>query len=269
MSLPTVEFLIPRKNSAVAEPLLRALQRAANSAGHAVRSGASFSNRCQWLVLFGVGAADRDAARKTQVARRGRAIVWDMGYIAREKHGGHLRLSIDDDHPHRWLDATDPDPARWDALKVPLREDADPAGPIILVGLGTKSRTYLRAPDWEARMLKALNQRFPGRSVIHRPKPGHDFTKLNCERDTETPIAQLLRGASLVVCRHSNVAVDATLAGVPFECSDGAAFWLQGKPYTPENRLDFLRRLAWWQWRVSEAAEAWAFITRMLMPKIP
>ena len=72
-------------------------------------------------------------------------------------------------------------------------------------------------------------------------------------------IADLLRGASLAACRHSNVAVDAVVAGVPFEAVDGAAMWLAGKDYTPANRLDFLRRLAWWQWKASEAHLAWDF----------
>ena len=147
---------------------------------------------------------------------------------------------------------------------MPLREHADPAGPIILVGLGTKSRTYLNDEDWESRTLARLEQRFPNRRILHRPKPGHGYTKLHCERDTTTPIAELLRGASLVVCRHSNVAVDAAIDGVPFECEDGAAAWLTGKPFTPEQRLDFLRRLAWWQWRVTEAPLAWAFIVATL-----
>lgn len=267
MTLPSVEFLIPRKNNGVAEPMLRALQAAALEAGQAVRENGRFSNRCDWLVLFGVGAADRNEARNRQRDRGKRTIMWDHGYVERDKRGGHLRMSIDHDHPWRWFDATAPDPSRWDALGVPLREDADPSGPIILVGLGGKSRLYLKDQDWEARTLGHLMQRFPGQRIIHRPKPGHDFTPLHCDRDIDTPIAELLKGASRVVCRHSNVAVDAIVAGVPFECVDGAAYWMLDKPFTPEVRLDFLRRLAWWQWRVKEAPQAWQFITRMLGEK--
>lgn len=264
MKLPSVEFLIPSHGNAAAEPLLRALMQAALAAGHPVREGRQASHRCDWLVLFGVGSPQHDAARRQQVAMGGHCIHWDYGYVARDKIGGHLRLSIDQDHPQRWFDATAPDPSRWDALGVPLRKHTDPAGPIILVGLGTKSRTYLNDEDWESRTLARLEQRFPNRRILHRPKPGHGYTKLHCERDTTTTIAELLRGASLVVCRHSNVAVDATIAGVPFECEDGAAAWLTGKPFTPAQRLDFLRRLAWWQWRVAEAPLAWAFIVATL-----
>lgn len=107
-------------------------------------------------------------------------------------------------------------------------------------------------------MLTSLKKRFPGRQIIFRPK-GKDRTVLRCTTDRETPIEQLMRGASLVVCRHSNAAVDATIAGVPFEVQDGAAIWLQRREFTPANRLEFLQRLAWWQWRSTEAAQAWAF----------
>jgi hypothetical protein len=70
-------------------------------------------------------------------------------------------------------------------------------------------------------------------------------------------------GASMLVCRHSNCAVDAVVAGVPIECEDGAAKWLDGKPYKRRTRKDFLNRLAYWQWKASEAAQAWQFILKV------
>lgn len=76
------------------------------------------------------------------------------------------------------------------------------------------------------------------------------------------PIDEALRGASLVVCRHSNVAVDACVAGIPVECDDGAAAALyRGNPNpTREQRAEFLRRLTFWEWRPDEAAQAWDWI---------
>ena len=94
-------------------------------------------------------------------------------------------------------------------------------------------------------------------NIVRREKPRSRHAHI-------TPIEQVLAGARLVVCRHSNVAVDAVIAGVPFECEDGAAYWLQGKPYTVENRLDLLHRLCWWQWTCYEAPAAWRFIKGML-----
>lgn len=227
-------------------------------AGDEVVETTQFQGKSDWLVLFGVGAAVNDQARKAQISRGGRVLHWDLGYFDRKKIVGHVRMSIDSDHPQQWIDRTAPNPERWEATGLCLREHADPAGPIVLVGLGKKSRAYLNEPMWERLMHAKLRIRFPGRRIIFRPK-GRDPLRLKCEADTTTPIADLLHGASLMVCRHSNCAVDATIAGVPFEAESGAAMWLQQRNFTPANRLEFLQRLSMWQWRATEAVQAWAF----------
>lgn len=240
--------------------MLRSIALAARTAGDTVVETRAYQGKSDWLVLFGVGAQAHDRARRAQIQRGGHVLMWDMGYFGRKKETGFLRASIDQDHPQALLDRTPPDPSRWEHHRIALREDADPNGVILLVGLGRKSRLYLHEDDWEQRTLKRLQERFPGRTVLHRPKPHHESPKLHCERDETTPIEELLRRCSLVVCRHSNVAVDAAIAGVPFEAEDGAAMWLAQREFTPENRLDFLRRLAWWQWQAIEAAAAWSFL---------
>jgi hypothetical protein len=79
-------------------------------------------------------------------------------------------------------------------------------------------------------------------------------------------IKDVLRGCSLVVCRHSNVAIDACVAGVPVDCEGGAALALYAEHPQPtrEHRVQFLQRLSWWQWRPSEARDAWQFVNRMI-----
>ena len=256
--MASIELLRARHQSPTGEAMLKAFAAAAREAGDHVVETSKFSGASDWLVLFGVGADVNNRARKAQIARGGRVLLWDLGYIERQKVVGHLRMSINTDHPPQYFDKTRGDPRRFDALGVPLREDHNPDGPILLIGLGRKSRAYLGQPNWEKKTYEALVQRFPGRRIVYRPK-GEDDLTLPCAKDGTTPIAELLRGAALVVCRHSNVAVDATVAGVPFEAQDGAAMWLAARPFTPENRLEFLRRLAWWQWKPNEAAQAWAF----------
>lgn len=256
--MASVEFLRAIKPSSSGEPMLLALAEAARAAGDQVEETTQFRGKSDWLVLFGVGAAVNDQARKAQIARAGRVLHWDLGYVDRKKIVGHVRMSIDGDHPQEWLDKTEPNPERWASMGVRLRNDSNSRGPILLIGLGRKSRAYLNETMWERTAHAKLRARFPGRRVIFRPK-GRDTLQLKCESDATTPIAELLRGASLVVCRHSNVAVDATIAGVPFEAENGAAMWLQQRDFTPANRLEFLQRLSNWQWRATEAAQAWAF----------
>ncbi len=261
--MATAEVLRARKQSATGEAMLSAIAHAARKAGDTVIESESYQGRSDWLVLFGVGAEVNDAARKAQIEKGGHVLIWDLGYFDRKKVVGHLRMSIDTDHPPQYFDNTPSDGKRWGKFGLELREDADPSGPILLIGLGRKSRLYLKAPNWERNNYKKLIARFPEKRIIFRPKYP-DRTQLPCETDAQTPIADLLRGASLVVCRHSNVACDAALAGVPFEAENGAAVWLQQREFTRDNRLDFLCRLAHWQYTAKEAPQAWAFAKQMV-----
>lgn len=217
-----------------------------------------YRGKSRFLMLYGPGALTRVPVIRKHVSRGGRVAMWDLGYWDRERS---MRLSFDTLHPTAEHLAAVPAGER---RRFALREDADPAGPIVLVGLGAKSNRAwgLDALEWERAKLADLRQRFPGREVLWRPKGGkpQPFGKLRM--DYSTPIDQLLKGASLVVCRHSNVAVDACVAGVPVECDDGAAAALyRGDPNpTREQRAEFLRRLSWFEWSRDHAPAAWAFI---------
>jgi hypothetical protein len=264
MAARTVEILSCKRPSVAGAALLAAMGKAIAACGDLPVARTVYAGRSDWLLLFGVGHPQHDNARAHQVLRGGHAALWDLGYFRKgDKAERALRVSVDQDHPQRLLDRAPPDASRWLKHATPLREDADPAGPILLIGLGVKSRAYLNAPEWERQKLAELQQRFPGRRIVHRPKPGRDYPRLNCERDEATPIDALLKGASRVVARHSNVAVDAAIAGVPIEVEDGAAQWLAEREYTPANRLEFLQRLAWFQWGPSEAKQAWQFIREL------
>lgn len=198
------------------------------------------------LMMWGIGRAGHSAHRDRAIHQGRKVALWDLGYIK-----GYYRLSIDHDHPWRLFDQT---PNTGREYPANLREDAG-NGPIILVGMGRKSKVYHNTYNWESRKLGELKRRFPGVPILVRDKPRAG--------DGAPPIERVLAGARLVVCRHSNVAVDAVIAGVPFECEDGAAYWLKGKSYTREARQDFLNRLAFWQYKPSETEQAWDFIRRM------
>lgn len=255
--MKTCEFLTHQRQSMSAKDIMDALQNAC-LLDHVITT--NYLGRSDLLVLWGAGSQASANAIHRHLDKGRRVLCWDYGYFNRAKRGGHLRVSIDYWHPQHWLDKTEPDPERWDLLGIPLRNDYDPQGHIVLVGMGPKSHSFLGTSGWERNMLIQLRQRFPGREVVFRPKPFRDFAPMPCKTVTEGDISELLKGASLVVCRHSNVAVDAVVAGVPFECEDGAASWLAQKDYSVENRLDFLRRLAWWQWHPTEAGQAWKFL---------
>jgi hypothetical protein len=259
--LPGAELLIDPPLISRAAGWLAALAQA----NPAAKVTPAYRGKHRLLVLYGAGLPSRLRALREHVQRGGRVATWDIGYWSRDDT---MRLSIDALHPL-------PDHlAACDGLTPRARPSIispaafDPAGPILLIGLGPKSCTALDlAPyDWERRRAADLRQRFPGRLILHRPKPGQPYEPIEgTRRAPSAPIDGALRGCSLVVCRHSNVAIDACIAGVPVECEDGAAFALYRNGSQPDEnaRREFLGRLAWWNWARHEAAEAWRFMEGM------
>lgn len=249
----SVEILVSGDEVKVGSDLLRAAESAAGSMGLAVTKTASYIGKSDWLCVWGVGHAVRNLARHAHIKRGGHVACWDLGYIRPQ---GHVRVSIDHNHPWRDFDKTPNDPSRWKQFGIPLRNDYDPDGHVLVIGLGAKSKVHLGLAhtEWEDRAMAQAQARFPKRKIVLRPKVRAKEEKMT--------IVQALKGASLVICRHSNVAVDACIAGVPVECEDGAAFWLYQNGPNPSEaaRADFLHRLAWWQWKTNEQREAWTFL---------
>lgn len=217
--------------------------------GSAVTDG--YRGKHKLLVTYGVGLEQRMQARAAHLSRGGRVVMWDLGYWDREDA---MRLSIDGFHPTAaMLERADGATRRI----FTLRADADSEGHVLLIGMGRKSAQMLGlAPgSWEQSKHQTLAKRFPGREIRLRTKGDKRAGS----------IEDALKGCALVVCRHSNVAVDACIAGVPVECEDGAALALYGRDANPSpaSRAEFLRRLSRWNWRPCEADQAWDWIQRI------
>jgi hypothetical protein len=229
-----------------------------------VRVSEAYTGKAEILITYGTGHPIRRPWWEAHRRKGGRCIGLDLGYWNRADPDAAMRVTLDTDHPPQWMRAEPA--ARWNATGIKLREDADPKGPIVLVGSGRKSLQVLRERplQWEAGVVPRL--RSLGREIVYRPKRPTDPAPKGMRALRQEPIEDALRGASLVVCRHSNVAIDACIAGVPVACNAGAASALYGKdPCEPKmvtraQRLAFLQGLAWWNWRPSEAAQAWPYL---------
>lgn len=221
-----------------------------------------YQGKAPLLMSYGLGHLGRRPWTDAHVAAGGKLIGWDLGYWDRNET---MRVTVERDHPRKLPSMP---AARWESANIPLRMDFDPSGPVILVGMGRKSRQQfgMGFQQWERNALAAIRAAYPGRRVIYRPKRLEQLENLPV---ATSPIEEVLKGASLVVCRHSNVGVDACIAGVPVVCEDGAASALYGSdlrhPVNPgaAERRNFLERLAWWQWKPSEASEAWQFLLKV------
>lgn len=239
------------------------LRAMAEAAPDPIKITGAYAGKNRVLMLYGPGSRRHMTAIRAQHARGGRVVMWDLGYWDRATA---MRLSIEKLHPTAAQLAASQGPARREFV---LREDADPAGPILLIGLGAKSVAAYdlrRHHDWERRKLADLRRRYPGRAILWRPKGAKALPLDKLPLRHGMPIEEAMLGCSLVACRHSNVAVDACLAGIQVECEDGAAHALYGNgpAPSPEARADFLRRLSYWEWHRNEAPQAWDWINHML-----
>jgi len=256
----SVEVLISGDESLQGKAAMECAAVGADLAGLEVVVTKQYRGKSDWLCLYGPGHAHRNLSRMAHVASGRQVACWDIGYISRKVYA---RVAVDHNHPQRLFNETPNDGSRWDVHGITLRDDYDPNGHIVVAGMGPKSRAHLGLYDWELKTLFEVQARFPKKRVLYRPKPqGSRDPQIAWTSDGTSSIEDVLRGASLAVCRHSNVAVDACIAGIPVECEDGAARWLYAKGSNPdaESRLDFLHRLAYWQWKNNEMREAWTFL---------
>lgn len=261
------EVLIDDKMIDRGAQMISAMLRAAPESVHVLPSSI-YRGDCDLLMTYGTGHMTR---RKwwAQHRKSGRhCIGLDLGYWNRttadpESHS--MRFTIDADHPQKWIRPEDPE--RFDSAGITLRRDYNPAGPILLVGLGWKTARALGylPQQWERAKLKELRNLYPGRQIVWRPKLARDGN-LDGLKTAVGRIEDVLKNCSLVVCRHSNVAVDACIAGVPVICEDGAAFALYKSEPDPSHdaRLEFLRSLAHWNYTPKEAKTAWTYLLNRL-----
>lgn len=225
------------------------------------------------IVVYGLGGADR-----IRFAGLPNVVAFDAGYWDRKadpRTTRRYRVSIGGFHcQERIFHGDDPGPERLAQSSITVARECADRMPIMLVGNGPKSNR-IGAAGWTAAKAGEIRSLFPKRPIWYRPKP-----KRPPEQDVGfdvlshgTRIEDALTQVGLVICRHSNVAIDACRAGVPVVCDDGAAASIYPKRFEDwqdqpslEKRSEFMRRLAWWQWSPNEcrSGELWAWMLKQL-----
>lgn len=213
-----------------------------------------------YLIVYGPTSAAAQAA----IAQYKHWVALDLGYWDRVRSDYPMRVAINATHPDGHLD--DYGPERWDARGVDLGDDYKASGHVLVAGTGRKHIRNNGGADWDQEAVTRARRHF-GARVRYRPKPNNRFENL------KRPISEDLRGAAYVITHHSNVGIDAIIQGVPVATEEGAARGLYSNsldapPATPEQRLDFLRRLAWWNWKRSEIPQFWSFITERMRERM-
>lgn len=244
-----------------AAEMFRALYAAASDAGIELQEHDAYTGSSPWLLLWGPGAPLRALDMRRHVAAGGHAIALDLAYWSRDRK---VRVSIDAAHPQEWIHRAPSALTRLNSDRPWIGTLWNPDGPVLIAGLGPKARVQYGAgvvDTWERDMAVACQKRWPSRAVIRRPKP---VGSVGQPEDA-------LRGVSLVITWHSNIAVDAIRCGIPVVCRDGAAAAVCPSelpadltPLPVEVRDRFLAQLAWFQWRPNEAGQLLTFLREVL-----
>jgi hypothetical protein len=240
-----------------------------------LRSSLSYRGRPEHDVAIFYGlAAGLDRLFRDYRDRGLNAVYIDLGYWGRRKRtrfDGYHKLVVNSRHPTDYFQRRKHSPDRFAAHQVAIQPWRSSGDHILLAGMSAKAAAAegMLPHVWERETIAYLRE-LTDRPIIYRPKPNWTDAKplAGATFDRETPLEQALTNCHAVVTHHSNVAVDALLAGVPCVCLGGVASLLSGKidqietlP-TPDGREQWAADLAWTQWSVEEmqAGEAFRYL---------
>ena len=212
------------------------------------------------IAIF-YGLAMGLARVKADYERTGRtAIYCDLGYWTRrirDRHDGYHKIAVNDRHPTAYLMRRTHDAERFERHGLTIRPWREEGRHILVAGMSAKAAfaEQLHPNRWEEETIGRL-RKLTKRPIIYRPKPNWMGAKQipGTTFDRETRIGDALRDCHAIVTHHSNVAVDALLAGVPVFCEKGAASLLSNhnlstieRPLMPDGREQWAYNLAYCQ----------------------
>lgn len=206
-------------------------------------------------------------------AWEGRAlrIVGDIGYWRElmtrvPPKQRYVRIALEGQQPDEHLQLRRHAPDRFQALKLPY-QPVTKRGDAILVCACSEvdaARNGLPYGQWEAAIVNRL-QRITRRRIVIREKPKNAPIRIEgAERCIDAKCSEAIRNSWAVVCRSGNIGADALLHGVPVwaERGPGAVYGLRSldaidfaEPPAPEDRINALADIAYWQWQTEEIAE--------------
>lgn len=194
-----------------------------------------------------------------------KAVYIDLGYYGRREGGrwdGYHKLSVNDRHPTEYFNKVQHGPERFLKLGLEIMPWREPGEEILVAGMSYKAAACegIKGQEWErwaiAEIMKESN-----RKIRFRPKP-------NCPRsrpikgtlwDNRRSVVMSFENVHALVTRHSNVACDALLHGIPVFSEYGIASTMGHRevsmietPIYPDNREQFFYDLAYCQWTRAE-----------------
>lgn len=262
------------RSKLVGEAMARGMQ--AIGQPYELRSSRLYNGRpdCDVILFYGLSDGLRRIFDDYRGAGR-KALYVDLGYWGRRKRtrwDGYHKIALNDRHPTRYFQDKRHDAARFNDLGITIQPWRPEGRHIIVAGMSAKAAAAegLQAETWEKAAIAKLRS-LTRRPIIYRPKPNWPGARRisGASMDCETPLEIALRDCHAVVARHSNVAVDALVAGVPVFCDAGVASVLgSGRlanietPLMPKGRAQWAYDLAHVQYTMDEMANGvmWRYL---------
>lgn len=196
------------------------------------------------------------------------AVYVDLGYWGRREGGrwtGFHKVVVNARHPVAYFRKPQHDRKRIHHFSGLLAQPWTLTGNhILLAGMGDKGALAegFEPEQWERQAIDIL-QAATDRPILYRPKPSWKTAKPIPGTLYSDPAKRVvedeLQNCWAVVTHHSNVAVDALVAGVPTFCWGGVAADLSSqklhqieRPIYAEGRDGWMADIAYTQWSVAE-----------------
>jgi hypothetical protein len=211
------------------------------------------------------GFSGRNVEMFEDYRKSGTAVYVDLGYFGRREGGrwsGYHKVVVNSRHPNEYFQRVQHDSKRREAFRIRLKKWSN-GEHILLAGMGDKGAQAvgLGPNEWERGAITRI-RKFTSRRIIYRPKPSWKRARPlpGAEYAPSTvSLESVLENCHAVVTRHSNVAVDGLVAGVPAFVWGGVAMPLGLQdlslietPLRPEGREQWLNDICYTQWSVAE-----------------
>lgn len=206
--------------------------------------------------------------------RNRRAVYIDLGYWGRRKrtrYDGYHKVAVNSRHPTAYFQHKLHDHSRFGKFGIPVQPWRRRGRHILLAGMSAKAAAAegFTPEQFEREAVRQIRE-FTDRPIVYRPKPNWLMAKMipgaRLQRGSDIPLAEALRNCHAVVTHHSNVGVDALLAGIPCITLDGVASVMGSRkfadiedPPMPDGRDQWAADIAWTQWTVEEMRQGRAF----------
>ena len=261
----------------IAKAIMQGMQRVGEDAEQ--RSSQTYRGRPQSeiAIFYGLSGGLRNVLRDYRESGR-RALFIDLGYWGRRKKtrwDGFHKIVLNARHPTAYFRDTPKPHDRFAQFSVPVQPWRTSGEPVIVIGMSQKAAAeeHYRAEEWERDTVQRL-RKMTRRPIIYRPKPNWPGARPipGTQLQRDIPIPDALVGAHAIVTHHSNVAVDAILAGIPAICPDGVASVISShdlesieSPLLSRDRAQWAADLAYCQWNMAEMADgtAWRMLGQM------